>query len=102
MNEFSTRKEPRKNFVYSWFFLAVLLIILGLFAKSAYASFSKKKNAEQERVKYHEKKQELESKKKALEDKINALKTDRGVEEELRLRYNIKKSGETLIRIIEE
>ena len=44
---------------------------------------------------------EFQSKKENLEEKIESLKTDRGIEAELRGRFNITKEGETMIRVIE-
>jgi cell division protein FtsB len=102
MNDFRTRKNNTKPWTHSWAFLFVLVVILGFFARSAYESFAKKRNADRERIKYEERFNELVQKKKDLENRINNLKTDRGVEEELRKRFNIVKPGETLIRIIED
>lgn len=101
MKDFKTRKSSKTPFYHSWFFIVVLVLVLGLFVKSAYASFSKKKTADLEREKYQEKLINLENKKKNLEDKIDHLKTERGIEEELRKRFNVTKKGEKIIKIIE-
>ena len=102
MNDFRTRKSNTKPWTQSWAFLLFLLFILGFFARSAYTSFAKKRNADAERIKYEERLNELILKKESLEERIENLNTERGVEEELRKRFNIVKPGETLIRIIEK
>ena len=76
--------------------------IFGLFVRSAYASFIKKRNADLQREQYQERFEALEEKKADLEAKIERLETDRGREDELRTRFNVVKEGETVIRIIEE
>lgn len=102
MNDFQTRVSDKKSFKHSWFFLVILLIVLFLFARSAYASFTKKRNADIERNKYEEQLQKIIDKKHELENRINNLKTERGIEEELRKRFNIVKEGETMVRVIDE
>jgi cell division protein FtsB len=69
--------------------------------KSAYSSFSKKRNTTLEKDKYELLLNNLEEKKLHLENKIEHLKTDRGIEEELRKRFNITREGEQIIKIIE-
>lgn len=102
MKDFRTRNLKGRPVIYTWPFLLILLVILGFFGKSAYASFSKKRNADAERNKYQERFDNLVDKKIELETRIENLNTDRGIEEELRKRFNITKDGETLIRIIDE
>jgi len=101
MNEFRTRIESPGSFMYSWFSLAILCIILILSVRGTYTSFAKKHTSSLEEKKFEKKLSELKDKKKKLELKINSLKTDRGLEEELRGRYNVIREGETLIRVIE-
>lgn len=102
MKDFRTRKSTVKPFYHSWFFLIVLVLVLGFFVKSAYASFTKKRNADIEKDKYELKLNNLQDKKLNLEQKIEHLKTDRGIEEELRKRFNVTKEGEQIIKIIEK
>ncbi len=102
MKDFQTRAQTKSNILYSWFFLCILLIILGLFVKSAYASFIKKNTANIQQQKYQERFEDLSQKKENLEEKIQNLKSERGKEEEFRKRFNVVKEGETMIRIINE
>jgi len=95
------RTRKKRPFIYSWVFLIFLGFILGISLRAAFASFSKKKHADIERDKYELRKEEILKKKENLEEKIESLKTDRGIEAELRGRFNITKEGETMIRVIE-
>lgn len=101
MNSFHTRK-PKSNFFRSRFFLAVLLIVFIIFARSTYSSFMKKKRAHSEQEKYQKRFDDLEHKKQTLETNIEKLETERGLEEEYRTRFNVVKEGETLIKIVDE
>lgn len=101
MKDFRTRTESRRPFYHSWIFLTVLVMVLGLFVRSAYASFAKKKTADIQQEYYQEKVDDLEGKKNNLEEKIQNLKTERGREEEYRKRFNVVKEGEYMIRIVE-
>ena len=102
MKDFRTRKSSKSPFHHSWFFLIIMVLVLGLFVKSAYASFSKKRTADLEKDKYEQKLNDLRETKNNLELKINHLKTERGKEEELRKRFDVTKEGEQIIKIIEE
>jgi len=95
-------RSLKRPFYHSWFFLVPLALIFGLFVRSAYASFVKKRNADIQQEQYQERFDTLEQKKADLKAKIEKLETDRGKEDELRTRFNIVKEGETVIRIIEE
>lgn len=102
MKDFRTRKKQKGNFLHSWVAILFLGFLLGIFIKSTYASFVKKSQAEQERVRYNERLEELQNKRDDLEAKIESLNTERGREEEFRKRFNVVKEGETMIRIVEE
>ena len=102
MKAFHSSIEPKKqSFFYSWFFIAFLFFLLGVFIRSTYASFQKKKIAENEQLEYQAHLQDLSEKKENLENKIHILETDRGLEEEFRKRFNVVKEGETMIRIVD-
>lgn len=102
MKDYRTRKSPKKNLFHSWVFILILGFLLGVFIKSTYASFLKRKQAEMERERYREQLENLETKRNDLEHKIENLNTERGREEEFRKRFNVVKEGETMIRIVEE
>lgn len=94
-------KKNQIPLIYSWVSLLVLMFLLVIFVRGAYASFSKKQTAEIQKQEYQQHHQDLEYKKEVLESKIQHLESQRGVEEELRKRFNVVKQGETVIRIVE-
>jgi cell division protein FtsB len=102
MKDFQTRAQPKSKIMYSWLFIVFLAIILLMFARSAYFSFNKKQTADAQKEKYEQQLNDLEDKKTNLEDKIENLTSERGMEEELRKRFNVVKEGETMIRIIDK
>jgi|AntAceMinimDraft_13_1070369.scaffolds.fasta_scaffold18825_2 cell division protein FtsB len=102
MKAFHSSIETKKNsFFHSWFFLVILVVLLGLFVRSTYASFHKKNTAEKEEIEFRNHMDNLHDKKQRLEGKIDTLQTDRGLEEEFRKRFNVIKEGETMIRIVQ-
>ena len=94
--------RPKSRAIHSWYVLVPLAIIFGLFAKGAYTSFVKKRQADIEKDRYQERLDDLEATRTDLEAKIDKLETQRGREDEFRSRYNVVKEGETMIRIIDE
>lgn len=101
MQEFRTRKTSEFHFFSSWLFVVILFVILVFFARGVYFSFVKKSFADQERERQETRFRELEAIEQELEENLEYLKTERGREEELRMRYNLTHDGETMIRIIE-
>jgi len=64
--------------------------------------YKKNKSSRETRQQYEEQYDELQAKKDTLESKLEAVQSDRGIEAELRSRYDVVKEGEQMIKVIDE
>jgi cell division protein FtsB len=95
-------KKTQKNVLYSWPVLVFLFIVL-LFSMWGVFSFllkmgdtSKNRNIAEMRV------LELQKSKDKLSNDIESLKTDKGLEENIRDKFGLAKEGEGLIVVVDE
>lgn len=79
--------------------LAVAVIFLGNATWNAYQGYSKAKEKEEHVVRQLE---ALTERKEGIEKDLNRLQTQRGVEAELRQRYNVGKEGEEVVVVVSE
>ena len=96
--------EKRKisSVVYSRPVIGVVLLVTILLSISAYNRYTVAKEME---VKLESRKQELEElreRARAIESKVEYLTDERGVEEELRNRFDAIREGEQVIILLEE
>ncbi len=84
------------------FVLIATLIVVVLLSKSVWGVYQKNLITQDKRDKSFQKLKNLEERKNELESQVAKLKTDRGVEEELREKFNIIKPGEEAIIIVDK
>ncbi|MGB0925442.1 MAG: septum formation initiator family protein [Minisyncoccia bacterium] len=101
MKDFRSRKKNKKNVFYTPVFLVIIFVVLILFVRSAYSSHQTKKKADLEYQKIADEYTELVNKKKDLENKIHNLRTEQGIIEEHKKRFNVAEKGEHIIHIVE-
>jgi cell division protein FtsB len=82
--------------------LVVLIIAVALLSRSVFDIYKRNQMATINRVDTDKKLSELEAKKDRLATEIEKLKTNRGVEEELRNKFQITKDGERVLVIVDE
>lgn len=95
-------KKKSQNVWYSWFialFLIVLIIWMGFVLVK---TFVKYKEASASRNNSRKELAELIQKNQELEQKINHLSSDFGMDQELRNQYRVIKPGEEMLVIIQE
>lgn len=93
-------KRKLKRYLYSYYtagFLALLSIPLGL---SVYERFVVERAMAEKQAAAAEELQELQGRAAALESEVKRLQSARGVEEELRDRFEVSKEGEQVVIII--
>ncbi|MCF7815989.1 MAG: septum formation initiator family protein [Candidatus Pacebacteria bacterium] len=94
-------KRKIRSFLYSKTFVLIIFLVSILLSISAYNRFSV---AQEMKMKLETKRTELsELKQRAnmLESKVNYLDNDRGVEEELRNRFDVAREGEQVIILLD-
>lgn len=101
MKEFQDKKRIRK-IIFSRFSLAILLVILIILSVSTVKVYLKSRKASLKNDQTIAQIEELEKKKKELEDRIAKLQTEGGLEEEIREKFNVQKPGEEVLNIVDK
>jgi len=101
MREFQQRRIFRR-LMYSKISIFFLSIIFIFFAFSVAGVYRKSKEASQKNNEVKSELNELKAKKDYLENEINRLNTNIGVEEELRDKFQVAKPGEKVIIILDD
>lgn len=99
MFERSEKKKIRR-IAYSWGMVALLLVLLVFVGRGTWSIYSKykesKQNLEIARRQYENTKKRADF----LEKEASRLSTDRGIEEEIRNRFQVARPGEYLVLIV--
>lgn len=97
------RIEKRKirRIVYSWPVVLVLLGILVLFAMSTWDVFMKYQKSTANVTRLEEDYTTLVEREKKLQERIEYLQSEQGIEEEIRDKFNVAKEGEQVIVIVD-
>lgn len=101
MKEFQEKRKFRK-IIFSRFSLIVLLVILVILSISVARVYNKSRKAALKNQEITQKIEELESKKRELDERIAKLETGSGLEEEVREKFGVKKPGEEVLTIIDK
>jgi len=96
------RNSNSKNTARSFFIIIILALVCTVLLMSVIRLYKKNKSSRETKNDYQEKYEELEEKKENLETKLEAVQSDRGIEAELRSRYDVVKEGEQMIKVIDE
>ena len=94
-------KRKIKQLLYSWpvlFLLAVLFILLLNGVWGVYEQEKETRINKNQRLLYLE---ELKERKNVLQEEIDRLKTPRGMEEEIRQKFEVAREGEGVIVIVD-
>ncbi len=101
MFDFHEKRKIRR-IVYSKVFIGAIFLFALLMGKSVYERFTIEREMA---LKLEERMKELhtlEERAALLESKVEHLKNDRGIEEELRTRFDVAKEGEQVVIIVEK
>lgn len=101
MIPFQERKKLRK-ILYAKATLGVLFVLSVIVARGAWQVYQKAAIARAERVEAESSLGELVSRTKGLEESIDRLKSERGVEEEIRQKFTVARSGEEVVIVVDE
>lgn len=101
MSLFQERKKIRK-ILYSKVTLVVLFIILIVASRGAYQIYGKAARARIEREEALSALAEMKIHTTELTENIARLKSDRGIEEEIRQRFTVARPGEEVVVVVDE
>ncbi len=96
------KKRKFKKTIYSKTFLVFMLIPVFFMSFAAFNAYKKEKSVKVEESKLSANLASLETRKNKLENDLEKLNTKRGIEEELRERFELGKEGEQSIVFVEE
>jgi cell division protein FtsB len=100
MSEFN-KKNEKYSFWHSPLMLFVLFLILIIFSYNLIGLFIKERETARNRVSELNKINDLKQRKDALSSDINNLKTDKGIEEIVRDKFQVVKPGEQMVVIVD-
>jgi cell division protein FtsB len=101
MFDFHEKRKIRSLF-YSKFFVGILFLISIFVMFSAYNRFEAAADMEEKLESRRVELEKLEQRAALLKTKVEYLQNERGVEEELRSRFNVAKEGEQVIILVDQ
>ncbi len=96
------KKNSFKTYIYSWPVSVVLGIITALLFMSAYERFGVERDMSNRRVTSEAELERLQERKIQLDDRVQYLEGERGIEEEIRTNFDVARAGEQVIILVGE
>jgi len=99
MTDFQNKRKFKK-IIYSKLSFVILFIVILFLGKATYNIYQKSKFSSENYMAVNQEYSELKERHSMLKSEIERLKTDNGVEEEIRGKFNVAKPGETVVTIV--
>ena len=94
-------KRKLKRLVYSKPTVVVLFIVVLFLLNGVWNVYQKERDTNEKKVMVQRELDELESRERELRKEVNRLSTKRGIEEEILGKFNVARSGEGIIVIVD-
>lgn len=94
------KKKKITEYLYTKLSILVILIILVILVTAVSKRFTVERDMAQREMDSQKAKQELQERKKILEERVEYLSGERGIEEEIRKHFNVAKPGEKVIVLV--
>lgn len=94
-------KRKWRNIVYSRPVLAVLGFLILLFSFSVFGAYQKERDTNENKEQREEILTDMEERESMLREEIDRLSTEKGIEEEIRSKFEVSRDGEGIIIIVE-
>lgn len=88
------KKKKVSEYLYSKVVILVLLIAIGFLGTAVYKRYMVEREMLAREVEAQQQKQELLDREKTLQEQVQYLSGDRGIEEEIRKNFDVAKDGE--------
>jgi len=95
-------ESPWRKILFSWPTFLVLLVIAVLLSRSVYSLYTRERATAQLLSDRRAELADVEARAAIIESKLKNLDTPRGVEEEVRSRFEVAKPGERVIVIVDQ
>lgn len=96
------QKRKLKEFIHSWLVLLLLILISIPLSISVYERYNVEREMASRRAAIEVEKEALSNRKQVLEERVEYLKDDRGIEAEIRRHFDVAKEGEQVVIILED
>ena len=95
-------KRKIRGLVYSRVSIGVILILAILLSFSVYERFVVEREMKEKMLEKESELEHLKGRAALLEEKVDHLQNERGIEEELRSRFDVAKDGEQVVIIVDD
>lgn len=99
MREFQEKKKIRKV-LYSKSFVVLLVVFVFIGARAVWGVLAKERESARNTAEAASELKKLEDRHILLSSELKRLRTDEGIEEEIRSKYSVSKPGENLIVLV--
>lgn len=96
------RKNSLKQLVFSKITLVFLLVLAAYLAMGTYERFAVERNMAARRAEIEARYEKLKERKLTLEEKVEYLRGDTGIEAEIRNHFDVAKEGEQVVIIVDD
>jgi cell division protein FtsB len=93
-------KRKLKSYLYSRYVVGALFIFAILLSISVFERYVAERKVAQKRDEIKNELEALQQRESVLEAEVSRLKSDRGLEEEIRDRYEVSRAGERIVVIV--
>jgi len=94
-------KRKLKSYLYSKPTIIALFVVAGFISLSVYTRFGVEREMAGKREAVAQEFETLQAQANALESQVERLKSERGIEEEIRNRYQVSKKGEQVVVVLD-
>ena len=101
MKEFQHNNENNKG-IYSKWVLLLLLVLIAIAVKGLVNIYTKESASREEMNLVNSKNSALQQRYDELSNRVNDLKTDQGLEKEIRSKFDVVKPGEQVILVVDK
>lgn len=96
------QKKKLTDYLYTKPVVAVLLIVTGLLSVSVFERYQVEREMAARRLAAEEEYQMLQERKASLQEDVDYLSGERGIEEEIRKHFDVAKEGEQVVILLGE
>ncbi len=96
------QKRKARSIAYNKITIVILIMLVLVGARSTWLVYQKKVSSEEMKNESLKNVENLRLRDEELKQKIDRLKTKEGIEEEIRLKYNVVKEEENMVVVVED
>ena len=95
-------KQKTKRFFYSKTVIFIVIVVILTLIPGVYGIYVKGQESAKDRSAAERELADLKTREEMLSSKLNYVNTDRGLEEEIREKFNVAKQGESVIVLVDK